>query len=186
MATIPVGELTPKLYSLLDQWKNDFEPLAEAVNLIRSEMFIRIFGTGSSGGKNAAGSKLPTRPYSRKPLLVDVRSLPSTPSAFVVVVKGQKTNDAFFPQGYAQLKEVLGRPPLELTGSLKNAFSKSVVISGQSATARIEIDQSEEVKIGDLEKRYGTIFDLTKEEEQLFGEELTILVVEAINKQLNS
>ena len=66
MATIPVGELTPKLYSLLDQWKSDFEPLAEAVNLIRSEMAFRIFGSGTSktgntqSGKYAAGQDLPT------------------------------------------------------------------------------------------------------------------------------
>jgi hypothetical protein len=187
MATIPVGELTPKLFSLIDQWKNDFEPLAEAVNLIRSEMTARIFGTGSSGGENAAGDKLPTKPYSRKPVYVDVRSLPNTPSAFVVVKKGQKTNTAFFPQGYAQLKQVVDRPPLELQGSLQSSFANSPVLSA-GANAQITIDDSEAKKVAYLQskEKYGLIFTLSKEEEQLFGEELTILVVDAINKKLNS
>jgi hypothetical protein len=185
MATIPVGELTPKLYSLLDQWKSDFEPLAEAVNLIRSEMTARIFGTGTGGGENAAGSKLPTKPYSRKPVYADVRSLPNTPSGFQVGKRGKKIKSAYFPQGYAQLKQVVDRPPLELQGSLQSSFANSPILAS-GANVEITIDTSEAGKVQGLEKRYGTIFDLTKEEEQLFGEELTILVVEAINKQLNS
>jgi hypothetical protein len=30
---------------------------------MRREMFIRIFGTGTSGGTNTAGQTLPTKPY---------------------------------------------------------------------------------------------------------------------------
>jgi hypothetical protein len=187
MATITAGELTPKLFSLIDQWRNDFEPLAEAVNFIRSEMTVRIFGTGSSGGENVAGDKLPTKPYSRKPLYVDVRSLPNTPSGFQVGKRGKKIKSAYFPQGYAQLKQVVDRPPLELQGSLKSSFANSPVLSA-GANAQITIDDSEAKKVAYLQskEKYGLIFTLSKEEEQLFGEELSILIVEAINKQLNS
>jgi hypothetical protein len=185
MATITAGELSPKLLSLIDQWKSDFEPLAEAVNLIRSEMTARIFGTGSSGGENAAGNKLPTKPYDTQPIYVDVRSLPNTPSSFQVGKRGKKIKSAYFPQGYAQLKQVVDRPPLELQGSLQSSFANSPIL-GSGANAQITVDDSEAGKVAGLQKRYGVIFDLTAEEEQLFGEELSILIVEAINKQLNS
>jgi hypothetical protein len=111
--------------------------------------------------------------------------LPNTPSGFQVGKRGKKIKSAYFPQGYAQLKQVVDRPPLELQGSLKSSFANSPILAS-GANVQITIDISEVGKVQGLEKRYGTIFDLTKEEEQLFGEELTILVVEAINKKLNS
>ena len=37
--------------------------MSAAVLDMRREMFIRIFGTGTSGGTNTAGQKLPTKPY---------------------------------------------------------------------------------------------------------------------------
>jgi hypothetical protein len=184
---ITASELGSRLNSLIDEWRSDFEPLAEAVNLIRSEMTARIFGTGTGGGENAAGSKLPTKPYSRKPVYADVRSLPNTPSGFQVGKRGKKIKSAYFPQGYAQLKQVVDRPPLELQGSLQSSFANSPVLSA-GANAQITIDDSEAKKVAYLQsnEKYGLIFTLNKEEEQLFGEELTILVVEAINKKLNS
>jgi hypothetical protein len=192
MATIPVGELTPKLYSLLDQWKNDFEPLATAVNFIRGEMAFRIFGSGTSkkgntqSGKNAAGQDLPTVAYSKKPLYVDPKRILGTTSGFRKGKTGKAIKSAYFPQGYAQLKQVLDRPPLELNNTLDIAFTKEAIIETQGANANLSIETSEAGKVAGLQKRYGEIFDLTKEEEKLFGEELTILVVEAINKKLNS
>jgi hypothetical protein len=182
---ITASELGSRLNSLIDEWRSDFAPLSDAVNFIRGEMSVRIFGSGSSAGKNAAGETLPTKPYDNAPIYVDVRTLPSTPTAFQVGKRGKKIKSAYFPQGYAQLKQAIGRPPLELTNFLDISFTDDPILAS-GANAEITVDASEAGKVQGLEKRYGVIFDLTKEEEQLFEEELTILVVEAINKKLNS
>jgi hypothetical protein len=182
---IAASDLTLRLSSLVEQWRTDFEPLSEAVNFINGEMSVRIFGSGSNAGKNAAGETLPTKPYDTQPIYVDVRTLPSTPTAFQVGKTGKKIKSAYFPQGYGQLKQAIGRPPLELTNALDRSFTNSPILAS-GANAQITVDDSEAGKVAGLQKRYGVIFDLTAEEEQLFGEELSILIVEAINKQLNS
>ncbi len=57
-------EISGRIDALFSDWSGGFTPLYFAVLDMRREMFIRIFGTGSSGGTNQAGQKLPTNPYS--------------------------------------------------------------------------------------------------------------------------
>ena len=61
MAT--VKEVSDRINSLFAEWSGGFTPLFFAVQDMRREMFIRIFGTGTSGGSNRDGAKLPTKPY---------------------------------------------------------------------------------------------------------------------------
>ena len=61
MAT--VKEVSDRINSLFSEWSGGFTPLFLAVLDMRREMFIRIFGTGTSGGSNTAGQKIPTKPY---------------------------------------------------------------------------------------------------------------------------
>ena len=61
MAT--VKEVNDRINALFAEWSGGFTPLFFAVLDMRREMFIRIFGTGTSGGSNTAGQKLPTKPY---------------------------------------------------------------------------------------------------------------------------
>ena len=61
MAT--VKEVSERINALFSEWSGGFTPLFFAVLDMRREMFIRIFGTGTSGGSNTAGQKLPTKPY---------------------------------------------------------------------------------------------------------------------------
>lgn len=61
MAT--VKEVNDRINALFAEWSGGFTPLFFAVQDMRREMFIRIFGTGTNGGSNSAGQKLPTRPY---------------------------------------------------------------------------------------------------------------------------
>ena len=61
MAT--VKEVSDRINSLFAEWSGGFTPLFLAVLDMRREMFIRIFGTGTSGGSNTAGQKIPTKPY---------------------------------------------------------------------------------------------------------------------------
>ena len=56
-------EISGRIDGLFSEWSNGFTPLSAAVLDMRREMFIRIFGTGTSGGTNTAGQKLPTKPY---------------------------------------------------------------------------------------------------------------------------
>ena len=56
-------EVSDRINSLFSEWSGGFTPLFFAVLDMRREMFIRIFGTGTSGGSNTAGQKLPTKPY---------------------------------------------------------------------------------------------------------------------------
>jgi len=56
-------EISGRIDALFSEWSGGFTPLSFAVLDMRREMYIRIFGTGTSGGSNTAGQKLPTKPY---------------------------------------------------------------------------------------------------------------------------
>jgi hypothetical protein len=56
-------EVSERINALFAEWSGGFTPLFFAVQDMRREMYIRIFGTGTSGGSNTAGQKLPTKPY---------------------------------------------------------------------------------------------------------------------------
>ena len=56
-------EISDRINGLFSEWSSGFTPLSAAVLDMRREMFIRIFGTGTSGGTNSAGQTLPTKPY---------------------------------------------------------------------------------------------------------------------------
>ena len=61
MAT--VKEVNDRINALFSEWSGGFTPLFFAVQDMRRIMYIRIFGTGTSGGSNRDGAKLPTKPY---------------------------------------------------------------------------------------------------------------------------
>jgi hypothetical protein len=56
-------EISDRINGLFTEWSGGFTPLSAAVLDMRREMYIRIFGTGTSGGTNTAGATLPTKPY---------------------------------------------------------------------------------------------------------------------------
>jgi hypothetical protein len=56
-------EISGRIDALFSEWSGGFTPLFFAVLDMRREMYIRIFGTGTSGGTNTAGATLPTKPY---------------------------------------------------------------------------------------------------------------------------
>jgi hypothetical protein len=57
-------EISGRIDALFSEWSGGFTPLFFAVQDMRREMYIRIFGTGTSGGRNQEGQTLPTVPYS--------------------------------------------------------------------------------------------------------------------------
>ena len=198
MAT--VSEINQRIDGLLSQWQSNYVPLYNSVNYIRGEMAVRIFGSKASGvgkgGTNTAGSTLPTVTYSTEPIYADVKSLPNTPSAFQIGKRGTKIKSAYFPQGYGQLKDAIYRPPLEVSNYLKKAFSNfPETVTGkedpgdnpiieEGENAKIAVPDGARGQIEGLENKYGTIFQMSKEEEKLFTDDLAQEIADAINKAL--
>jgi hypothetical protein len=180
------AEIQKNLDALYSDWTNKFTALYGPVRELKRIMFKRIFGTGSSGGTNTAGEKLPTKPYSTKPIYVSPRALASAPSKFKVGKRGEPIKSLYFPGGYAELKKGTSRKlPLELTGRLKGGFLSSDVLT-EGLEAAITVPASEEGKIDGLEKKYGTIFLPTAEEQAEMLEdhaaELVQQIINAMNK----
>jgi hypothetical protein len=180
------AEIQKNLDSLYEGWTSKFTPLYSAVRELKRIMFKRIFGTGSSGGTNSAGEKLPTKPYSTTPIYVSPRSLTNAPAKFKFgkppegESKGKPIKSLYFPDGYAQLKRETSRKlPLELTGRLKGGFlSEDVITEGLEAS--IAVPASEEGKVEGLEKKYGPIFVPTPEEQAEMLEDHAQQLVEQI------
>jgi len=180
------AEIQKNLDELYNDWTSKFTALYGPVRELKRIMFKRIFGTGSSGGTNTAGEKLPTVPYSTKPIYVSPRALASAPSKYKVGKRGEPIKSLFFPGGYAELKKGTSRKlPLELTGRLKGGFLSSDVLT-EGLEAAITVPASEEGKIDGLEAKYGTIFLPTPEEQAEMLEdhaaELVQQIINAMNK----
>lgn len=87
---------------------------AEAVFDLHDEMVKRIF----VDNKDINGNK--PKPYSTEPMYASVARYKG-----LVRLGGEKTKSGkskYFEGGYSQLKSESGRPPIELTGSLKDSF----------------------------------------------------------------
>ena len=180
------AEIQKNLDELYNDWTSKFTALYGPVRELKRIMFKRIFGTGSSGGTNTAGDKLPTKPYSTKPIYVSPRALASAPSKYKVGKRGEPIKSLYFPGGYAELKKGTSRKlPLELTGRLKGGFLSSEVLT-EGLEAAITVPASEEGKIDGLEAKYGTIFLPTAEEQAEMLEdhaaELVQQIINAMNK----
>lgn len=183
---------------LYEGWLSKFTPLYVAVRELKRIMFKRIFGTGSKGGTNSAGDKLPSVPYKTTPIYVSPRSLANAPSRFKVgkppegETTGKPIKSLYFPEGYAQLKQETSRKlPLELTGRLKGGFLSQEVIT-EGLTAGIGLPDSEKEKAEGLQfgngkkfKGYGPIFQPTKEEQEAMLQDHAQLLVEQIINAMN-
>jgi hypothetical protein len=179
------AEIQKNLDALYSDWTNKFTALYGPVRELKRIMFKRIFGTGSSGGTNTAGEKLPTVPYSTKPIYVSPRALASAPSKYKVGKRGEPIKSLFFLGGYAELKKGTSRKlPLELTGRLKGGFLSSDVLT-EGLEAAITVPASEEGKIDGLEAKYGTIFLPTPEEQAEMLEEHAAELVQQIINAMN-
>lgn len=183
---ITVDQVDKNLNSMLEGWFTNFEPLYTAVfNLKTNVMQERIFGKGTQGGSNTDGGKLPTKPYSTKPLYVSPKSLRNAPSQFKKGKRGTPIKSLYFPFGYAQIKtQTSAVLPLQLTGALNRSWI-STPVSEDGLTATIEIGTEQVGKVDGLESKYGIIFQPSEEEQQEMIELHTELLIEQINKQFN-
>lgn len=174
------AEIQRNLDDLYNDWNSKFTALYGPVRELKRIMFKRIFGTGSSGGSNSAGEKLPTKPYSTTPIYVSPRSLSNAPSKYKVGKRGEPIESLYFPGGYAQLKTGTSRKlPLELTGRLKGGFLNEDVLA-EGLSAAIAIPESEAGKVDGLQAKYGPIFLPTAEEQAEMLEDHAQQLVEQI------
>ena len=186
------AEIQKNLDELYNDWTNKFTALYAPVRELKRIMFKRIFGTGSSGGTNSAGDKLPSVPYKTTPIYVSPRSLANAPSRFKIGKLGEPIKSLYFPEGYAQLKQETSRKlPLELTGRLKGGFLSQEVIT-EGLTAGIGLPDSEKEKAQGLQfgngkrfKGYGPIFQPTPEEQAEMLEEHAAELVQQIINAMN-
>lgn len=182
MALTP-DEIQSRLDALISQWESKFSPLVLAATEIRGIMGVRIF----ERSKNTSGTSLPSKPYSTKPAYFSPKGLPRVPSQLQIGKRGSRIKSVYAEGGYSQLKSVLGRPPLELTNSLDSAFNNLLndnPLRVQGDSVAIVVPNSEAGKIEGLENLYGTIFQMSDEETDLFFEILSEYIADAINKAL--
>jgi hypothetical protein len=174
------AQIQKNLDELYNDWTSKFTALYGPVRELKRIMFKRIFGTGSSGGSNSDGEKLPTKPYSTKPIYVSPRALASAPSKYKKGKRGEPIESLYFPGGYAELKKGTSRKlPLELTGRLKGGFLAEDVLT-EGLEAAILIPASEIGKVEGLEAKYGPIFLPTAEEQTEMLEDHAQQLVEQI------
>lgn len=147
----------------LDQAVSDLTGLFKQFYLcgadLKDAMQDRIFEKSTG----ADGQKLPSKPYSTEPIYVNPDTLPRSTSAYQVGKTGKKIKSAYFPSGYSQLKQAVGRPPLELTGFLFRDFVNTPQVDNFN-TVQILVDDINAEKITGLEKLYGEIFYPTETE----------------------
>jgi uncharacterized protein YuzE len=189
-----VKEFEQKSEAITEAWRSNFIPLYRAVEDLKGLMFLRIFGTGTTGGSNSAGDKLPTVGYSKTPIYVSPSSVKNAPASFKFgksttdskgkKKKGKPIESLYFPNGYAQLKsQTSANLPLQLTGALMIGFQSSG-IENNGLESSITIQSSEEGKVEGLEIKYGAIFEPTNEEIKEFETSLSEFITEAFNKGL--
>jgi hypothetical protein len=179
-----IAEFQQRSEAITEAWSTNFIPLYRAVEDLKGLMFLRIFGTGTTGGSNSAGDKLPTVGYSKEPIYVSPRSLKNAPASFKKGKRGTPIQSLYFPEGYAQLKSQTSAVlPLQLTGALKFGFQSSG-IENNGLQSSITIISSELGKVEGLENKYGAIFEPTNEEINEFESSLSEFITEAFNKGL--
>lgn len=189
-----IKETNLKIDALYNGWVKDFRPLFRAGENLKRVMFKRIFGTGTTGGKNTAMQDLPTTPYSTTPIYVDPKSLRNAPASFKVgkptldskgkTKKGKPIKSLYFAGGYAELKsKTSAKLPLQLTGKLAGGFLKSDVVK-DGLKVKVVIPDSEIDKSEGLEDKYGIIFQPAEQEELDFLKKHGEFIVEQINEML--
>lgn len=154
-----VSDISGELDGIFNQVLNRF--FTGALDL-KDEMFERIF----ERGENSSGTNVQSiKPYSTKEAYFELIALPrdrTIPSNFRVGKRGTPIKSAYFPQGYSQMKQAVGRPPLELTNTLKQNFASSLPESDEnSITFAVE---GKEGQIEGLDKLYDTVFEPSESE----------------------
>jgi hypothetical protein len=172
---VTIEELNKDLEQAVTDLKTVYASFYLCCTDLKDAMQERIFV--NSLGTN--GQSLPTVPYGTKPLYFDTDNTVKSFASFQVGKTGKKIKSAYFPNGYAQLKQASGKPPLELSNNLAADFKDSPQVDDFN-TVKIVVSENNVEKIGWLEKKYGEIFFPTDDELN----ELVLCLEEKANETL--
>lgn len=175
--------------------KEVFDDLRKDLRLLTGNRMLRALASDTwartqerifTKGQFSSGKTKP--PYSTKPMYVPAVGVaklqpPIGKDGKLKFKNGKKHTTRYFADGYAGLKEKLGRPnPFDLTGQLKKSYSYSVgtadAVIGFVNTKRLALNRKSSVLFttnGDiasgLEEHYGEpIWDLTQAESKAIDE----------------
>jgi hypothetical protein len=122
---------------------------------LKDEMQERIF----EDGYNASGTKVQSvKSYSTKEAYFSV--LPRKTNN--VGKRGKPIKSSYFPQGYSEMKQTIGRPPLELFGRLKSAFVNTGLIEGDNSVVFQVAGFGGQIE--GLDNLYKTVFEPSESE----------------------
>jgi hypothetical protein len=159
-------EISGRIDALFSEWSGGFTPLSAAVKEMRREMYIRIFGIGTGGGKNQAGDTLPTVPY----------------SAAYAKIKAKNGRPPLELTGF--LKRSFGT---DETTVITEGFDTAIYLQADEAGKALGLEKG--VGSGNPKyktfKGYGTIFKPTKEEQDRMLKLHAELLVEQISNQIS-
>ena len=159
-------EISSRINGLFSEWSGGFTPLSAAVKEMRREMYIRIFGIGTGGGKNQAGDSLPTVPYS--PAYAKIKAKNGRPPLELT--------------GF--LKRSFGT---DETTVITEAFDTAIYLQADEAGKALGLEKG--VGSGNPKyktfKGYGTIFKPTPEEQARMLQLHAELLVEQISIQIS-
>lgn len=143
--------------SLEGELSEVFERFFLGGQFLKDEMQERIFEEGLNSSNVSVQS---IKPYSTKEAYFSEGTLPRKTNN--VGKTGKPIKSAYFPQGYSEMKQTIGRPPLELNNRLKSAFLNSPLIEGKN-TIELSV-QGFGGQIDGLNNLYKTVFEPSETE----------------------
>lgn len=174
MAT--AAEVFKQLTEAADKWLNEFKPLYLCCETLKADISGRLFDSGKDSNDAEINPD-----YSTKELYVDPQTLPRSVSAFQTGKRGQPIRSAYFPGGYAQLKQAIGRPVLELTNQLQSDFDNSPQ-RNDGEVVEFVLEKFNADKLEGLERKYGILIAPTEDEETLLAECLAETIINELNE----
>jgi hypothetical protein len=156
--TMTIEQYTQSLRAKFDELESNFFPLQIAAETYKADASVRIWDQS----KNSADQDmLSVSQYSNKPAYI--RDLPRKAGSDTGKT-GKPITTSYFSGGYGQMKQEVGRPPVELFGTLRSDFVSTPFVS-ESLRIKIGVSKDESAgKIAGLQKKWGLIFYPTPEE----------------------
>ena len=173
-------ELFDKWNALTEELEANFLPLKLAVESVLRKTEQRIF----DDGVNVKGEvMLDKKPYSTKPTYISrIESPRQVP--FDTGKRGTKIKSYYFPNGYSQFKQAIGRSILELSLDLRNDWvNADVVLDKTVLTVALKQDYNAQKAEGlQKESQYGRFFGFTEKEQQQVAEIIEIELANLYNR----
>lgn len=192
---LTIEQYTAQLKSRLNALSENFIPLFNAASEFRADLVVRIY----NDSENTAGEKLLSHgPYSTKPIYlsppyprnigthIGKRGQTVKPSKTSKNVGAKKTEikSAYFAGGWNEVKQQVGRPPMEYFGDLKEDIQSASQINLQGEEVTITLSREVNAsKLESLQKKYGEVLAPNQEELDQMKETIRLETIRILNGQ---